>query len=466
MRRFLLHIVPLIYLGFITLGIVFGLYIGSDAILDNSTKEEVWWSTLLRSLYMICIVHVIPCFIGFLIPHRQLKNRIEDIQKEIELPSIYVRYVTRGDKPDIILNSVLHSLDMLAPYANTYVEVVSDVPVILNQEAIQNLNPSNLLEYVVPVDYRTEINTRYKARALQYALEKSPAKPDDYILHLDEESRLTSSVILGIYQHIYQNPDKIGQGIITYRRSIFDNGGQNICSPLNWKRFFFTMSDAIRISDDLSRFRLSFIIGYPVFGCKGSFILLKNQIERALTLAMPPSLCITEDASFAFNAYQNKYKFAFVEGMIEEASPSYFIDFIKQRSRWMRGLWSLVRHHPCSVWKKIIITVSLASWTLIGLNIVSTVAIFVLYQYKIPTSIAVINGIILFNYVFSYFYPPIIGGYIKWPTWKLILSPIILPLYLILTTILMPFHLIIETISVIYAMMTITYQGFDLISKC
>lgn len=444
MSRVILYLQPLLYLCFLTGGVIFGLHQGTSVISDNKPNEEVWWATLLRSINLVCIVHFIPVCLGFLYPHKKLKDYREKLKEtKGKLPNIFIRYVTRGDKSDIITESVLDTLNKTKDYPNINIEVVTDEAVIY-QPVIQELNPTNLQEFVVPKDYSTKANTLFKARALQYILENSPAKSEDYILHLDEESHITEDSILGMYQHIYKNPDRIGQGAITYKRSL--HGGLK-----NWVRSICSMADSIRIADDMSRFRLSFNIGNPYFGCKGSYILIKNQIEKDVGFNFAPELCITEDASFAFNAYDKKYKFAYVEGMIEEISPSTFNDFIEQRARWMRGLWLLVLYHPCNMFRRVMIAFGMLTWSLIILNVVALISFFVLHDYLLPTSIAVLNGLIFASYLFSYGYGSLVGGYGFLSIVSIILTPI---------------FLIMETVAAVYAICTIKHHhNFHVIYK-
>jgi beta-1,4-mannosyltransferase len=448
--RWLLHIQPLLYLAVVVGGVLFGLSLATDIVSNTNLKEPEWWTTLLRSLNIICIIHVLSAFFGFLLPHRKLENCIEKLRADNdgELPNLYIRYVTRGDNPSVITESVKKAFEMTKDYENVWVEVATDNPVVMTPE-IMELNYSNLIELVVPEDYKTENKSVFKARALQYALENSQIGHNDFILHLDEESHLTEEALIGIYQHIYKNPDKVGQGPITYFRSL--PVGLDRLKPSNWKRTFCTMADAIRVSDDLSRFRLAFNIGSPIFGCKGSYIVIKNSIERDVPFDLPPKLCITEDASFAFSLHQKKYKFAYVEGFISEISPSTFSDFIKQRARWMRGLWLIVFKHEGNWVRRIVITFGMVTWSLIFLNIVAFASFFALSDYRLPTSIAVINGIIFATYVFSYMYGGLIGGY-----------GIITSFIGIWLT---PLFLLLETVSCVYAFFTMDACNFHVIKK-
>ena len=69
-------------------------------------------------------------------------------------------------------------------------------------------------EVVVPDDYSTKTGAKFKARALQYAIEQnvSNLNNDDLVVHLDEETRLTKSCVIGIIKFANQNKHQIGQG--------------------------------------------------------------------------------------------------------------------------------------------------------------------------------------------------------------------------------------------------------------
>lgn len=441
MSRVLLHFQIPLYLAFVAGGVYLGLYLGSNEITDNKEKNEEWWATLLRALNLICVFHIVPVAIGFCIPHKKAINCIEKLKERHngEVPKLYIRYVTRGNNVDIIEESVNSTMDIIKNYDNIVIEVVTDHDVLT-----QETKNKGVIELTVPSNYEPEERTIYKARALQYALENSDAEPDDYILHMDEESHLTDRALMGIYQHMYQKPDNIGQGMITYRRSLFRGFKE-------WRQTICALADTIRISDDLSRFRFSFILGNPIFGCKGSYLVMKTQIERDVSMDMPPELCITEDASFAFNAFQKNIKFAFIEGELKEISPSNFTDFIKQRARWIKGLWLIVLHHKCSIWRRIIIAIEIIAWAMMFLNIIAFVAFFALNKYPMPVGLAGINGFIFASYIFSYIYGGWVGGY-----------GYIVP---ILGIILMPLYLLLETIGSLYGFMTVGKRDFYIIKK-
>jgi hypothetical protein len=117
----------------------------------------------------------------------------------------------------------------------------------------------------------------------------------------------------------------------------------------------------------------------------------------------------------------------------------------------MRGLWLIVFKHEGNWVRRIVITFGMVTWSLIFLNIVAFASFFALSDYRLPTSIAVINGIIFATYVFSYMYGGLIGGY-----------GIITSFIGIWLT---PLFLLLETVSCVYAFFTMDACNFHVIKK-
>lgn len=129
----------------------------------------------------------------------------------VQVPNetICFRVVSRGFYSDLVKENLNKNLSVIKTFdalKYTY-EVVTD-----NKIGIQAI--SNCFEVVVPEDYETKTGAKFKARALQYALEKnvSNLKDSDWIIHLDEETLLTKSSMKGILKFTYENKHPIGQG--------------------------------------------------------------------------------------------------------------------------------------------------------------------------------------------------------------------------------------------------------------
>lgn len=130
--------------------------------------------------------------------------------------TICFRVVTRGTFPDLVKTNLDINMSILKQYPGlkyTY-EIVTDISIGLG-----NVKKSHVYEVVVPNGYVTKNNARYKARALQYAIESNVSRleDEDLIVHLDEESLLTKSCVDGIIDFGKANKHHIGQGWVFSR---------------------------------------------------------------------------------------------------------------------------------------------------------------------------------------------------------------------------------------------------------
>lgn len=239
--------------------------------------------------------------------------------------TLRVVYVSRGNNHISLANSITKTKQILTYMEVTFIiEVITDMP-------LPDPKP-NANYYVVPKEYITRNNSLYKARALHFLVEQRSVNDHDWLLHLDEESILTTSAIAGIAQFIKkpENKEVIGQGEIKYNSM---NYGSHA---------LITSMDAVRTGDDLGRFRLQYkLFKKPLFGMHGSFILIPSMIEAEIGFDLSGKGSITEDAYFALKAFEAGYNFSWVEGYITEQSPFNIGDIIKQRRRWFCGLFNL-----------------------------------------------------------------------------------------------------------------------------
>ncbi len=190
----------------------------------------------------------------------------------------------------------------------------------------------------MPNGYRTPNGSRFKARALHYALLHSPIPENAWIVHLDEETQPTSSGVKGIGRFIAAEEAsgrlRIGQGALLYHRE--------------WERHpFLTLADNVRTGDDFARFYFQHSLGLALFGLHGSYIVVRNDIEKATGgFDFGPHGDITEGAFWAMKAMQEGRRSAWVEGYLGEQSCLSLKDFLRQRRRWFQGLVKVVLHAP------------------------------------------------------------------------------------------------------------------------
>lgn len=291
------------------------------------------------------------------------------------------RIVSRGLNKEALRDTILAvraemRLTPLFPYV---IEVVTDT-----DSTPEGLPPENTdLRYIrVPRNYSTPNGTVNKARALNYALEASPLSDKAWIVHLDEETRPTPSGITGIAAAIREEEAsgrlRIGQGTITYHR--------------DWKHHpFFTLSDCIRTGSDLGRLYLSMRIGVPLFGLHGSFIVLRNDVEKTLGFDVGPKGSLTEDAWWGTVAMDKGYRCRWVEGHLAEQCTYKIPDFIKQRRRWFNGMARTAVSAPVSVKWKGVLGVSMLAWASAPVAWVYTIGHFVDGGYISPWVRALAN---------------------------------------------------------------------------
>ena len=247
----------------------------------------------------------------------------------------------------------------LFPYL---IEVVTDV----YSDAFPPEN-DNLHYITVPKSYTTRNKSLYKARALQYAIEQSLLPEEAWIVHLDEETHLTSSGIKGIASMIgYEEKYgllRIGQGAILYHR--------------NWEEHpFLTLADNLRTGDDFARFHFQHRLGITIFGLHGSYIVVRNDIEKSIGFDFGPNGSITEDAFWALVAMQKGYRCRWVEGYLEEQSTQSLSDFIKQRRRWFQGLAKVTLYAPVPIRWRIFLGTNTILWALAPFSMLYTVIHF------------------------------------------------------------------------------------------
>lgn len=216
-------------------------------------------------------------------------------------PKIRIRVVTRGDYPELVEHNVGENLKICdkAGLTNFQLEIVTDKEINLH-----SLSASRVRQVIVPPTYRTKSGAMYKSRALQYALEPdvNQLAPDDYIVHLDEETLLTENSVRGILNFVSTNEYDIGQGLITYANGTIVN-------------HITTLADSIRVGVDLGCLRFCLKeLNRPPFLFKGSFVVCRAACEFDVTFDNGRAGSIAEDTYFAMLAMSKNKKFGWVEG--------------------------------------------------------------------------------------------------------------------------------------------------------
>ncbi|HSL58646.1 MAG TPA: glycosyltransferase family 2 protein, partial [Acidimicrobiales bacterium] len=270
------------------------------------------------------------------------------------------RVVSRGRNRDALeatVDNVRRTMTDL-PLFRWRIEVVVDEPVDLPPWA-------ELQVIVVPAGYATPHRSRFKARALHYALLHSDLPMSSWVFHLDEESQITPSLVAGIRDAVVEEErtgqHRIGQGTILYHRNLD-------------RHPFLTLADSLRTADDVSRFWLQYRLGRPMFGMHGSFILVRTSVAREVGFDVGPENSVTEDACWALQHGSRGRRVRWVDGYLVEQSTEAIGDFVRQRRRWFAGLWLVVLYADVRWWLRLPLTAFLAGWAMAWVGAVYTFA--------------------------------------------------------------------------------------------
>jgi egghead protein (zeste-white 4 protein) len=345
----------------------------------RTTLEYIWsYGTVLW------ITQIIPVALGLvgLMSFRHAK-RLDDVSPIATLVSL--RIVSRGMNVEALSSTIMSCQIAMArtPLFPYVIEVAVDV----RDPALPPEN-EHLSYIVVPPSYQTPHQSLYKARALHYALEVSKLPDDAWIVHLDEETHVTSSGIKGICAMIAEEEAtgklRIGQGAILYHRK--------------WREHpFLTLADSIRTGDDFARFHFQYRFGITLFGLHGSYIVVRNNIEKSIGFDFGPQGSITEDAFWGLVAMERGYRCRWVDGYLEEQSTQSIGDFVRQRRRWYQGLAKVARYAPVRFAWRLSLGINTVLWGLAPLAILYT-TIHLFYGFSIPGWVHFLS-----NFSFAFF---------------------------------------------------------------
>lgn len=317
-------------------------------------------------------------------------------------PFFVIRIVTRGLYPKLVENNVKRNLDTILSVGceNFAIEVVTDTALNL---PIYNTS-QRVREIHVPKDYKTSTGALNKSRALQYCWEDSVNlySDEEWIVHLDEETLVTDESIKGILNFINDDKHSVGQGMITYAseppqfKSIWSTLQNRIC----------TVADSFRVTEDLGKIRGQFqLLHKPIFGMKGSYVVTKVGAEKKVSFDNGLNGSIAEDAYFAIKAMDMGFTFDFIEGEMREKSPFSFSDFIKQRKRWMQGIYLVAFDSKLSINSRFWLALSIIAWITIPFA-TSNVFLGKIYPMKlwsiVDFSINFTGGMALYLYAFGF----------------------------------------------------------------
>lgn len=308
--------------------------------------------------------------------------------------NVVFRIVSRGTNAECLLETiaVVRSEMEKNPLFPYLIEVVTDGGVFHAPDE------DDILQVVVPMDYTTLNNTLYKARALHFAVENTCVPFNTWVVHLDEETRPTSSGIKGIARMVAESEAsgkvrRLGQGGMLYHRS--------------WRTFpFLTLCDMRRTGDDMGHFHLQHRLGVTLFGLHGSFIVCRQDTEAEIGFDLGVQGSITEDAWWILLAMQRGIRTCWVDGYLDEQSTQSLMDFLKQRRRWYVGLWKVSWHCPAPLRYRLFVIFNTVSWLIVPVLlpfIVVYMAFMCVHEIPVPFFLRILTNFVICTTALVYF---------------------------------------------------------------
>lgn len=405
---------------------------------DGGTIPDGAWDILVRwgaAGWLILLPWAGADLAGWLL-YRRHTSASDEVDRGASLETmtheVAFRIVTRGDQPWAATDTVANILDTMQtrPLFPFTIEVVTDIPIATLS------NSPEVRQIVVPDDYATSNGATHKARALHYAVETSPLGDRTWILHLDEESHITEELVVGIRNAVREEErsglHRVGQGLILYHRDLETNR-------------FLTMADSIRVGDDLGRFYFQYRLHRVMFGMHGSFVLVRNSVEKEVGFDFEPAGCVTEDTTWGLTQMDKGRRFRWVDGTVVEQSPRRLIDFLKQRRRWFSGMWWAAARAPVAWRHRSMLSVTMVLWSVAWFNLTYSWA-HLLHGVQLPTGVALLGDFIFTVYLANY----VLGLWVSLSARGSLKSVRSLG-YLLLQVFLLPLHALIEASAVVYA---------------
>ena len=263
------------------------------------------------------------------------RKDIEKVVRErdlLENTTIVFSIVTRGNRPWLAARAaesvrywVSRVSEKYGLKLNTIIEIVSDRYSRTLEEVADRL-------IVVPPNYKTRRGAKYKARALQYAVEKRVADglvgENVWVFHLDEEGVVGEDAILGLLHFIVEAKDKgyvMGCGELLASNGIISTP----TSLVDFQRSFYTL-----VFQGFTYARLH----RPFLGLIGNNYVVNSLVEAEIGYDCGPFESLAEDSWFALRVYE-RYgpRVGWIKSRVFEEPVYSLRDMLRQRSRWYIG---------------------------------------------------------------------------------------------------------------------------------
>jgi len=289
-------------------------------------------------------------FIRALQNHKAYEQKTFNYKKR-SAKKIVFQFCSR-DAPPVVYQAIkrVHEVCKAVGYTKYQVDLVTDTRV--PKKAVKKVNARNV---VVPSNYQTKPPVKYKARALQYAVDqrkkRRQANARRWIYLLDEESMVTEQTVRALLQYTSNKDAKpIAEGGIIYPHNFFIHN--LFCSIGETLRTYVCYDCVTQMSSG----------GMPSH-MHGSNLLVRADVEAKVGWAHE-KVDASEDQRFGWEATLKLGRdlFGWHGGTIEEQPARNIRDFIKQRQRWFVGNVHNLQNAQVPKKKKIILSLRWLTW--------------------------------------------------------------------------------------------------------
>lgn len=415
---------------------------------------DIWYGQAqcyLLYVWLLAAPQTILNLQGFLFTHPRAPTFTLDSAWDALHTPLHIRIVTRGTNAGAVQRTIEADRAAIAAFTDLY----GVHPRVTIEVVTENRLPIDLAQYVVPSDFQTPQGALFKARALQYAIGAVPIAHNAWILHCDEETQLTLDGLTGCLQFLQEEiktarPGEypaVGQGAILYHRDF-------------WRRPFLTLADSMRTALDFGYFRVqSHIWHRPLFGLHGSFILVRQDVERAVDFDFDSYRSITEDAYWALRLVDRGIRLKWVHGFLSEQATFSVQDFLRQRKRWFTGLWHVLDGKGVRWQTKLVLRVSIVSWVCSLLGMLA-IAVQLMHPIFVPWYIIVPASLCQATYASFSVYGLLVNlRELRLEThgisWLIVLAQIVL----------MPIFALLESIAILWGLFTVNTVKFHVVKK-
>jgi hypothetical protein len=336
----LIKLVPIIVLVSMTLLTIVSIVLSNRELPSSPLLEDV------KVIWLIPLPSSLIVLYGFITlskrDHFKLYKR-----KQLRDYKVIFQVTTRGENVGAVKRGVYSVLYWAEKY-------LKDFEVWIVTEEGSPLVPFDFPRRVrlisVPRSYSTVMNTKYKARALNYAcyLRKKMGYDSSnvWVYFMDEESVVGEDTVLGIIDFIEEKRGEIGQGLIVY--------------PNFWGKSLLTsLADSVRSSTDVTLFRVQIEMGKLPW-MHGSHVLVRADVEGSVCWDF--GVTWGEDSLFGIRSQERGYRVGWLKGKLYEQSPFNIRDFLKQRRRWFFHSLDAIRRKDVPSWSKLFYLYSALIW--------------------------------------------------------------------------------------------------------